>query len=114
MSELKNVNDSHHDNDNDDDEDIPMTYHIFEVIDTCPRVYRQGVCIPSHIKGKEAIEAYMDEARKASEYALHADEKWDGQNPYSLLWQYVLDDFSYPVEYLSGTSSVRYLRTDDQ
>lgn len=109
MSELKNVNDSHHDNDNDDDEDIPMTYHIFEVIDTCPQVYHQGVCIPSHIKGKEAIEAYMDEARKASD----AGEKWS-DNPYKRLWEYVLDDFSYPVKYLSGTSSVRYLRTDDQ
>jgi hypothetical protein len=106
MSELKNVNDSHHDNDN--DEDIPMTYHIFEVIDNCPRVYHQGVHIPSHIKGKEAIEAYMKEAEKASD----AGVKWS-DNPYTTLWEYVLN-YIEPVDYLPSTSSVRYLRTDDQ
>ena len=106
MSELKNVNDSHHDNDN--DEDIPMTYHTFEVIYTETQVFQHGVHIPSHIKGKEAIEAYMKEAEKASD----AGVKWS-DNPYTTLWEYVLN-YIEPVDYLPSTSSVRYLRTDDQ
>ena len=62
-------------------EDIPMTYHTFEVIYTETQVYHQGAHIPSHIKGKKAIEAYMEEARTSTN-----DKRWKRQNPYSNLW----------------------------
>jgi hypothetical protein len=103
MSELNNVNEPHNDNDDYDEE----SYHIFEVIETETRVYHQGVCIPSHIKGKDAIEAYMQRASEAG------DEWNEGYNPHSRLWEYILDTFTQPVEYRGGTSSIKYLRTED-
>ena len=50
----------------------------------------------------------MKEAEKASD----AGVKWS-DNPYTTLWEYVLN-YIEPVDYLPSTSSVRYLRTDDQ
>lgn len=66
-------------------EDIPMTYHIFEVIYTETQVFHQGVHIPSHIKGKEAIEAYMKTARQTP-----SDKGYVGQNPYGNLWEGII------------------------
>lgn len=120
MSELKNVNDSHHDNDNDEnipmtydkdhkyDEDIPMTWHIFEVKVTETAVYHQGAHIPSQIKGKEAIEAYMEEARKASRAG---EDGWC--NPHNALYENIYDDFTYPVKRLDCSSTLEFLHTFD-
>ena len=106
MSELNNVNDLHSDNDN--DEDIPMTYQIFEVRVTETAVYHQGAHIPSHIKGKDAIEAYMEEARKAS---IAGETSWC--NPHNSLYETIYDDFTYPVKYLDCSSKLEFLHTFD-
>lgn len=102
MSELNNVNDPHHDND--DDEDIPTTWHIFEVTVTETSVYHEGANIPSHIKGKDAIEAYMAEARKATD--------WD-DNPYDRMFENIHDCFTKPVEWESTVNKVSFLHTFD-